>query len=222
MLGLWEKEIKGESCPFSQLTYSEVPCRFISLDPTYLLDFLSLFSRFPQIWHFTVAQTVYKSTPEKKKTLGECNLWRYLKAIFLTFKRPRDASSKRTVWVQLLGFIATNSSVMMEHRHAVCVGTSNDCIPHGSLCGVLAKIAVCQPAYTSSACVEFPTEPHCSVNSDAARWTQFLTWEAEVLLAIKGAVAAVSGLWFSDSCMQPFILQGLQVTVMYSVSALRL
>lgn len=43
------------------------------------------------------------------------------------------------MWVQLLGFIATNSSVMTEHRHAVCVGTSNDCIPQGSLCGVLAK-----------------------------------------------------------------------------------
>lgn len=126
------------------------------------------------------------------------------------------------VRVQLLGFIATNSSVMTEHGHAVCVGTSNDCIPRGSLCGVLAKIAVCQPAYTGSACVEFPAEPRCSVSSDAGRWTQFLTWEVEVLLAMKGEIAAAWGLWFSNSCVRPFTLQGLQATVMCSDMALRL
>lgn len=69
--------------------------------------------------------------------------------------------------VQLFGFIATNSSVMTEHGHAVCVGTSDDCIPQGSLCGALAKIAVCRPAYAGSACVEFPTELHSSMSSKA-------------------------------------------------------
>lgn len=124
--------------------------------------------------------------------------------------------------VQLLGFIATNSSVMTEHRHAVCVGTSNDYIPQSSLCGVLAKIAVCRHVYASSACVEFPTEPQCGVSNDEGRWTWFLTWEVEVLLAMKGAIAAVWGLWFSNSHMRPFILQGLQVTVMCSDTGLGL
>lgn len=126
------------------------------LDPTYLLDSFCPSSWYPHVWHFTVAQAAYKSL--QQKNLGECNLWRYLKAIFLTFKRPRDACCKRMMRVQLLGFIATNSSVMMEHGHAVCVGSSEGCIP-GLFVWSPSKNS-CLTAYAPRQHVEFPTESH--------------------------------------------------------------
>lgn len=105
----------------------------------------------------------------------------------LPFERPKDASPKMRMRVQLLGFIATNSSAMTEHRYAVYVGMSNDYIPQGSLCAVLSKIAVCRPVYAGSAHSEFPTEPQCSMSSNTGRWAQFLIWKVEDFLILKGA-----------------------------------
>lgn len=66
--------------------------------------------------------------------------------------------------VQLLGFIATDSSVMMEHGHAVCVGSSEGCIP-GLFVWSPSKNS-CLTAYAPWQHVEFPTESHSSRSRD--------------------------------------------------------
>lgn len=114
--------------------------------------------------HLTLysTQTAYKSL--QQKNLGECNLWRYLKAIFLTFERPRDASHKRMMRVQLPGFVAPDSSVTMEHRRAVCVGSSEGRIP-GLFVWSPSKNS-CLTACARRQRVEFPTESHSSRSRD--------------------------------------------------------
>lgn len=42
------KEIKGENCPFSQSSYSKVPCRYVSVVPTYALDSFAFSAGIPK------------------------------------------------------------------------------------------------------------------------------------------------------------------------------
>lgn len=137
---------------------------------TYPLDSFCLSSWHSKAQRVTVAQTVYKTTssPQKKQKSRQMQPFKIFKGC-LPFERPKDASPKMMMRVQLLGFIATNSSAMTEHRYAVYVGMSNDYIPQGSLCAVLSKIAVCRPVYSGSAHSESPTEPQCSMSSNTGR-----------------------------------------------------
>lgn len=66
--------------------------------------------------------------------------------------------------VQLLGFIAPDSSVTMEHGRAVCVGSSEGCMP-----GLFVWSPSKNSCLTACAClqsVEFPTESHSSRSRD--------------------------------------------------------